>query len=148
MAKKFEHTAVIIDDVVISGELLDEHFVCDLSKCKGACCVAGDLGAPLEKAELAILEEIYPQVEPYLTEEGKLAILQEGKYVYDFTGKYSTPLINGGACAYTIFEKGIAFCGIEKAQREGKIDFLKPISCHLYPIRVTKYVSINFSKPP
>ena len=135
---------IVIDKTVISDDIADNYFICDLSKCKGGCCVEGDLGAPLEKEELEKLEEVYEQVEPYLSEEGKKAIKDQGKYVFDDDGEYSTPTVNGKECAYAIYdEKGILKCGIEKAYKEGKTDFQKPISCHLYPIRVTKYDSYH-----
>lgn len=147
---KNHSTLLIIQDKIVSGELVDEQFVCNLSRCKGACCVAGDLGAPVDKAERQILDDIYPEVEPYMREEGKREIMEQGKYVYDMTGNYSTPLINGGACAYVYFdEKGVALCAIEKAYFEGKIAFQKPISCHLYPIRIKKskqMEALNYDK--
>ena len=127
-----------IENVLISTELKTELFACDLAKCKGACCVEGDLGAPLEEEEKMILEEIYPEVKPYLPESGKEAIEQQGRWVKDFTQEISTPLVRGNHCAYTVFEKGMALCGIEKAWLDGKISFQKPISCHLYPIRIEK----------
>lgn len=138
MKKKHQHTLAIIDDKFISGELLDELFACDISKCKGECCVGGDFGAPLEETELRILEEIYPKVEPYMEEAGREAVKAQGKYLNARKGIYSTPLVNGRECAYVYFDKGIALCAIEKAHAEGKIDFQKPISCHLYPVRITK----------
>lgn len=129
----------MVDEVAVSTELNEAFFACDVAKCKGACCVEGDLGAPLEKKELAILEEIYEQVEPYLTEKGKAAIEDQGLYVYEGGEGYSTPLVNGRECAYVTFtDNGIALCGIEKAYLDGKIDFQKPVSCHLYPVRVLK----------
>lgn len=140
-----------IGNTIISTEVLEKRFVCDLEKCRGACCVAGDSGAPLEKEELAILEKIYPAVEPFLTEDGKNSIKKYGKYLIDSDGDYVTPLVNGELeCAYTIFEGGIAKCGIEKAYEAGKIKFKKPISCHLYPIRINKLKSgteaLNYHK--
>lgn len=129
-----------VGNTIVSDEVVKEKFVCDLTKCKGACCVEGESGAPLEEDELQILERIYEDVKPYLTKEGIAAIKKQGFYVKDDDGDWVTPLMNGkGACAYTIFENGTAFCGIEKAHKEGKIDFKKPISCHLYPVRITKY---------
>jgi hypothetical protein len=129
-----------IGNTLVSADLLERKFVCDLEKCRGACCVEGDSGAPLEKDELQILDKIYNKVEPYLTAEGKASIKKYGKYVVDpDDGEYVTPLVNGDMeCAYTIFEKGVAKCGIEKAYEEGKISFRKPISCHLYPIRIAR----------
>ncbi len=127
-----------IDEVLISDEIITEHFLCDLNKCKGACCVEGESGAPLEKEELEILEKIYPKIKNGLTPAGRKIIEEKGLYVKDKKGAYKTPLMKNGACAYVTYEKGIAGCGIQKAQQAGKIKFLKPISCHLYPIRVTK----------
>ena len=130
-----------IDDKLISEELFSEEFVCNLSKCKGECCVEGDAGAPLDKSETKILEDIYEKVKPYLTEEGIKAIEEQGTWAIDpYDGDYVTPLVNGRECAYVTFdERGITKCAIEKAYEEGKVDWQKPISCHLYPIRITEY---------
>jgi hypothetical protein len=126
-----------VGEVLVSNDVVDEKFICDLNKCKGACCVEGESGAPLEEEELKQLEKIYSNVKPYLTEDGIKAIDEQGLYLKDFDGDWVTPLMwEGGPCAYTIFENGIALCGIEKAYRDKKIKFYKPISCHLYPIRV------------
>jgi hypothetical protein len=131
---------ILIENTCISDDIEDQQFVCNLDKCKGACCVEGDSGAPLDEGELAILDEIYPQVAPYLTEAGKAVIAKEGTYTKDWDGDYVTPIINGKECAYAIYDKkGILKCGIEEAYNDGKITYKKPISCHLYPIRVTKY---------
>jgi hypothetical protein len=131
---------ILIDNTCISDDIEDQFFVCNLDKCKGACCVEGDSGAPLDEDELPILDEIYPFVEPYLTAEGKAVIAKEGTHTKDWDGDYVTPVINGRECAYAIYDqKGILKCGIEAAYLDGKINYKKPISCHLYPIRVTKY---------
>lgn len=131
---------ILIEHTCISDDIEDQLFVCDLDKCKGACCVEGDSGAPLDKDELEILDKIYPMVEPYLSEAGKSVIAKEGTYTTDWEGDYVTPVIDGRECAYAIYDKrGILKCGIEEAFNDGKIDYKKPISCHLYPIRVTKY---------
>ena len=124
---------------LIADGVVDAHFVCDLTKCKGACCVEGDLGAPLEEEELHVLDEIVEVVKPYLEPDGKLAIEQQGAYVLDGEGDYSTPTIGGRECAYAVREDGILKCGIEKAFEAGDINFQKPISCHLYPIRIGKH---------
>lgn len=127
-----------IDQVLVSDAIFAEKFHCNLNACKGACCIEGDYGAPLEMAEMHLLEELYPLIEPYLSEEGKKAITEQGLFTYYKEDKsYGTPLINGSACAYVTFENGIAQCGIEKAYLADKINFKKPISCHLYPIRMT-----------
>jgi hypothetical protein len=128
-----------IEDKLISKELVTNAFVCDLEKCKGDCCIAGDVGAPLDEEETSILEKIYPKVKKYLTAEGAATIEANGKWVYTEADGLSTPMMpNQGACAYTIWENNIAKCGIEKAYNDGKIAFKKPISCHLYPIRISK----------
>jgi len=131
---------ITIGKTVISEDVADKFFVCDLQKCKGACCVEGDAGAPLLEEELPILEKIYKKVKPYLTEKGKAAIEEQGLYVIDDDREYSTPIIKGKECAYALRDqKGILKCGIEMAFYDGKVNFKKPISCHLYPIRITKY---------
>jgi len=129
-----------VGNVILSDDIKDEYFVCDLAKCKGSCCVEGDLGAPLLEDELDILREIYPQVAPYLTDKGKKAIEKQGKYILDEDNEYSTPTIRGKECAYAIYsDAGILKCGIELAYLEGKIAYQKPISCHLYPLRIRRY---------
>lgn len=135
---------IVVDKTVISDDLADNFFLCDLEKCKGGCCVEGDLGAPLENQELPVLDRIYDEVRPFLTEQGRKAIEDQGRYVLDEDREYSTPTINGKECAYAVYDqKGILKCGIEMAFRAGKTDFKKPISCHLYPIRITRYDSYD-----
>ena len=137
---------LIVQDILISDDLVEKQFVCNLNACKGACCWEGDFGAPLEKEEMEILEKIYDKVAPYLTEEGKAAIKQQGLFKYYETPKeYGTPLIDNRACAFITYnEIGMAKCGIELAHEAGEIDFKKPISCHLYPVRVKKDRRIGF----
>jgi len=131
---------ILIGNTVITDDIKDKNFVCNLDKCKGACCVEGDLGAPLTKEELPKMKEIYPKVKPYLSADGIKAIEEQGEYIEDWEGDYSTTTINEKECAYAIYDdKGILKCGIEQAYNDGKIDFMKPISCHLYPIRITQY---------
>lgn len=141
---------ILIQNKVISDDIKERFFVCNLEKCKGACCVEGDLGAPLENDELPVMDEIYEKVKPYLSKEGIAAIEKEGTYLLDEDGDYSTPTIGGKECAYAVYDrKGILKCGIEQAYEDGKIDFKKPISCHLYPIRITKYLqfeAINYDQ--
>ena len=133
-----------IDDKLISEDLFSEEFVCNLAKCKGICCVEGDAGAPLNEDETHILDEIYPKIKSYLRPEGIQAIEEQGTYTLDFEGDLVTPLVNNAECAYVIFdEKGYTKCAIEKAYEDGVIEWQKPISCHLYPIRITEYS--NFS---
>ncbi|MBK8846854.1 MAG: DUF3109 family protein [Bacteroidetes bacterium] len=142
---------IAVGNTLVSRDVVEKEFVCDLAKCKGACCIAGESGAPLLESELAILDKIYPKIESYLTERGKAAIAKQGKYLIDKDGEHVTPLINEvEECAYTIYdEHNVAKCGIEKAWHDGKIAFRKPISCHLYPIRITYYKdydAINYER--
>lgn len=143
---------IMIDDKLVSDELFEKKFVCDLGACKGACCVEGESGAPLEEDELDILEEIIDEVKPYMRKEGIDAIEKSGLYEIDTDGEYVTPLVNGKECAYVTFDKtGTAKCSIEQAHRDGRIDFPKPISCHLYPIRITElkdFTALNFHHWP
>ncbi len=128
-----------IGDILVSDELFDRKFVCDLTACKGACCVDGDSGAPLEEEELAVLDDVYGEVRPFLRPEGIKAIEEQGTYIVDTDGDYVTPLVNEEECAYVVFDRqGTAKCGIEQAYLAGKIEFRKPVSCHLYPIRVLR----------
>jgi hypothetical protein len=128
-----------IDDILVSDHVVEEQFVCDLKKCKGGCCVDGDAGAPLENGELKELNAVYDVVLPYLSAESKSIIETQGKYLYDKEFGWVTPTISNGMCAYGIVdEKGIVKCGIEQAFNDGKIKWKKPISCHLFPIRIKK----------
>ena len=131
---------IAIDNTLVSEDLLDKKFVCDLNACKGACCVKGDSGAPLDQQEANILDEIYDEIKPYLRPEGIKSIEEQGKYIVDVDGDLVTPLVKGKECAYVYFdEKNTALCAIEKAFKEGKINFQKPVSCHLYPVRISNY---------
>ncbi|GAA4739944.1 DUF3109 family protein [Flavisolibacter ginsenosidimutans] len=128
-----------IENVLVSDDVVEAKFVCDLHKCKGGCCEDGDAGAPLEKEEKRLLDEIFEAVKPYLTPEGLAAIERQGKYLYDHEFGWVTPTVNGGVCAYGYRdEKGIIKCGIEQAYYDGKVKWKKPISCHLFPIRIVE----------
>jgi hypothetical protein len=128
---------VVIDNKLVSDEIIEEQFVCDLNKCKGGCCVDGDAGAPLSKEELKHLDEVYDAVLPYLDEENKKELVKQGKYVYDKEFGWVTPTIESKVCVYGMIDtKGIVKCGIEQAYNDGKVNWKKPISCHLFPIRV------------
>lgn len=131
---------------MVSDELVEEHFACNLNACKGACCWEGEYGAPLEDEELNILAEVYPQVAPYLSNESRAVIEEEGLHTYTPDNeKYATPLMPNGACAYLSYDQlGRAWCGIERAYRDGAIDWPKPISCHLYPIRIKENKEVGF----
>jgi hypothetical protein len=129
-----------VGNVLLHEDVVTENFVCNLNKCKGACCLEGDSGAPLEVRELDILDEIYPKVKPFMTAKGIATIEENGAWVNDFEGDYTTPCVDvNKECAYVIWENGITKCAIEKAYESGAISWRKPISCHLYPIRITKY---------
>ena len=128
---------IIIDNKLVSDEIIEEQFVCDLNKCKGGCCVDGDAGAPLNKEELVHLNEVYDAVLPYLDEENKKELQKQGRYVFDEEFGWVTPTIDSKVCVYGITDpNGIVKCGIEQAYNDGKVSWKKPISCHLFPIRV------------
>jgi hypothetical protein len=137
---------LMIDDILIQDQVIQQQFLCNLSACKGACCWEGDMGAPLEEEECQTLQSIYPDIRDMLEPAGIQAIEEQGTYTYNEVKKeHATPLVDGGPCAYMVYDKmGIARCGIERAYKAGKIDFIKPISCHLYPIRVTKLPEQGF----
>lgn len=128
---------IAIGNALVSDELITEKFVCDLNKCKGACCVDGDAGAPLQKAELKNIDEVYETVKPYMPVAGVKEVEKQGRYVYDRSFGWVTPTIEGGICVYAFRDaKGIVKCGIEQAYLDGKIQWKKPVSCHLFPVVV------------
>jgi len=137
-----------IDETIISFDLLEEHFICDLAFCKGICCIEGDAGAPLEVNEIKILENLLPIIWDDLTENSKEVILKQGVSYIDEDDEPVTSIVDGRECVFTYTdEKGICKCAIEKAYREGKTDFYKPVSCHLYPVRLQKYkgfLAVNY----
>jgi hypothetical protein len=145
--KKIRENMILIQEILVSDDVVSEQFVCNLSACKGACCWEGDLGAPLDDEEVQMLKDIYPTVRPFLSPEGQKRIDDTGgsRYFKDMK-QHGTQLMEGrGACAWLTFEQGgIAKCGIEKAWEAGAIAFQKPISCHLYPIRIAKNAEIGF----
>ena len=126
---------------IVSRDVFKKEFVCNLSACKGECCISGDAGAPLEIEEKEILDRIYEDVKPYMRPEGIEAVSQQGTSVFDKKdNEFETALIDGAECAFVIYgEDGSALCSIEKAYNDGKVDWPKPLSCHLYPIRIKKY---------
>ena len=130
---------IIIDNVIVSDAFLNAKFCCSLPRCKGWCCVAGDAGAPLEADEVAQIEDNMDAIRPYMRPEGIKVVEENDVYDYDEAGELVTPLVNGGECAFVCFhENGTALCAIEKAYLEGRSGFRKPISCHLYPIRLVE----------
>lgn len=141
-----------IGKTIVSEDIIEKDFVCNLSACKGECCVAGEAGAPLNEDEVGILSDIYDKVKPYLRPEGIKAIEEQGTSIKTPQGDLETTLVNGAECAYVIFDdKKTALCGIEAAYNDGKVDWKKPISCHLYPVRVQDYSSfaaVNYHRWP
>jgi hypothetical protein len=127
---------ILLENTLISDDLQTVHFACDLAKCKGACCVEGDAGAPLEEEEISLLEDYIDDIKPFMLGDGIEEIRRIGVFDYDSDGKFVTPLVNGRECAFVCFEDGIARCAIGKAYQEQKIPFPKPLSCHLYPMRI------------
>ena len=138
-----------IDHVLVSEELKDNYFACHLKACHGDCCVEGDAGAPLEEEEISMLEDYIDKVMPFMTVEGKKVIEKNGVFDYDADGEYVTPLVNNRECAFVYQVNSINFCAIEKSFLEGMIKFQKPVSCHLYPIRVSPLktgVALNYHR--
>lgn len=141
-----------IGDILVSDELLEKHFVCDLNACKGACCVEGDDGAPLTEEEVSLIEDHIEDIKPYMTQEGIDVVDEKGVFYMDRTNEPVTQLVKKKDCVFvTLDENGITKCGIEYAYKDGKIPFNKPISCHLYPIRVghfKTFKSLNYDQWP
>lgn len=138
-----------IGKYLVSDELLSERFACDLGACHGACCVMGDDGAILSDEDPGFLEDVYDEVAPYMTEEGRQSIAEQGHYVLNDEGQLRTPLIKGAACAYVQYRDGVALCAIELAWLEGKIAYRKPVSCHLYPVRtkaIGEFEALNYER--
>jgi len=129
-----------IDRTIISRDVFEKHFLCDILQCKGACCIEGDSGAPLTDEEAILIEQDYSTFEDLLPEKHKLEVEKQGHSVIDSDGDLVTPLVNDRQCVYSYYnDKGILKCAIEKAHFDGKTNFRKPISCHLFPIRITEY---------
>lgn len=139
---------IAIDHVLVSDALVQDQFVCDLIRCKGGCCEDGDAGAPLEEEELDRLNEVYETVLPYLSPEGLKVLEKQGRYEYDASFGWVTPTVEGGICAYGYRDaKGVITCAIEQAYLDGKTDWKKPISCHLFPAKTKKtqaYELLNY----
>lgn len=139
-----------IDDTIISTDCLSEKFCCDLEACKGECCIEGDAGAPLELDEVAAIEEALPEVWNMLSASAQAVIDKQGVAYTDEEGDLVTSIVNNKDCVFTCYdEKGCCFCALEKAFRAGKTNFYKPISCHLYPIRLKKFgdtVALNYNR--
>jgi hypothetical protein len=133
-----------IGNTLVSDDLLTEAFVCDLNACKGACCVEGEYGAPLTQDEADELARLQDQIAPYLSDEGKATIADQGAWVTGEDGELETPLMPTGHCAYVIEDADKKLkCGLETVHQEGVLSFKKPLSCHLYPVRVQQYSSFE-----
>lgn len=127
---------VPVGDALLSDDVFDVGFACDLSACKGACCVEGETGAPLTDEEVGRIEALHPTIEPYLRPVSRDLIARRGAYERDLDGRPSTRLVNGRECVYVTFDaRGVAQCAFQRAFRDGATEWPKPISCHLYPIR-------------
>lgn len=140
-----------IEGNIVSEEILTTRFCCDIAVCRGECCVEGNAGAPLEAEEVDILEAEYAAYKPYMKPQGIDAVTKEGFFVVDSDGDLTTPLIGDAECAFSYADsKGVTLCAIEKAWLEGKTTFCKPISCHLYPIRLIQFdngtVGLNYHR--
>ncbi len=130
---------IVIEDTLISENLLDKRFVCNLSACKGACCVEGDRGAPLLEEEIGVLQALLPAIKPYMDPDYLLDTEANGFYEKDEDGEFVTRCQPSGECNFVVYQDGITACSIELAHKAGAIDYKKPISCHLYPVRVQRY---------
>lgn len=140
-----------IGDTIFSLDIIEKKFSCNLSQCLGNCCREGDSGAPLSDYEVQVLDEIWPALKPFLRIEGIRIIEKEGKSIKDFENEQVTPLINNRECVYTLIEDGVLVCGIEKAWASGEISFRKPLSCHLFPVRMKKFsgfTAVNYQELP
>ena len=141
---------LIIGEALVSEDILEKKFVCHLDKCKGQCCVSGDRGAPLVEDEIIIIQNNIEAIKPFMDKEGLALLSKNGFHEIDpDDGELITTCRDGGACVFVVFENGITQCAIEKANKAGKTDFKKPMSCHLYPIRASKYgdyTVLNYDK--
>jgi hypothetical protein len=129
---------IIIDNVFISDEVAEEQFVCDLIKCKGGCCLEGDAGASLEPEERTEIENAYPVIENMLPQESRKMVKEKGFYWQHDEFGTVTPTLSNGICVYATIEKGVIHCAFEQAYNQGKINWKKPLSCHLFPLKITK----------
>lgn len=139
-----------IQDTVESLDLLERFFCCDIERCKGQCCIDGDAGAPITEAERARLEEVLPVIKDDLLPAARRVIDEQGVAYVDEEGDLVTSIVDGGNCVFTCYDdNGVCLCAIEKAWREGRVDWMKPESCHLYPVRLTEYptfTAVNYHR--
>lgn len=141
---------IIIENTLVSEDVLEKNFICDIEKCKGACCIEGDAGAPLNQEELKIIEEQFEHIKPYLSDAAIADIEKRGFYEKDKDGDLVTTCQPDGLCNFATNDKqGVLACGMEQAYLEGKTTYKKPISCHLYPIRISQvgqYEALNYHR--
>ena len=140
---------IIIDNTLVSEDLKTVFFSCNLPACHGDCCVEGDAGAPLEEGEISIMEDYLDKIKPFMARKGIEVVDKSGVFDYDAGGEYVTPLVSDRECAFVFFENGSSYCAIEKAWKEGKIPFRKPVSCHLYPVRLSRlkeHTAVNYDR--
>ena len=139
-----------IQDTLVTLDVVERFFCCDLDKCLGECCIEGDAGAPISEEERAEIERVLPDVWDYLLPAAKKAIEEEGVAYRDIEGDLVTQIVEGKNCVFSCYgADGICLCAFEKAFREGKIDFYKPVSCHLYPLRIKEYptfTAVNYHR--
>lgn len=131
-----------VGDILISDEVLDAPFACHLSACHGGCCVQGDAGAPLESDERADLERVLPQIRASLRPEA-LAVIDERGVWEETDGTYATTCVDDAECVFVVYDGPVALCGIQRAYQQGRIEFEKPISCHLFPLRAEQYGTLD-----
>lgn len=133
-----------IKDTLVSLDLAEQFFCCDLDACKGQCCIDGDAGAPVTPQEVERIKEVLPAIWDDMLPRARQEVEANGVAYIDEEGDLVTTIIDGANCAFTCYDKGgMCLCAIEKACRQGKIDFLKPASCHLYPLRLTEYAKFT-----
>ena len=132
-----------VNNILVTDELLDAQFACNLGACLGGCCVQGDSGAPLELDERRELENVFPRVKKYLRQEALDVIEEQGVWEETEPGKYATTCVDNAECVFVFYEGPVAKCAIEKAYLEGRVNFRKPISCHLFPIIAEKFGDVE-----
>lgn len=139
-----------IQDTLVSLDLAEKFFCCDLEQCKGECCIEGDAGAPVTDEEVAEIERILPEIKDDLLPQARAVVEEQGVSYIDEEGDRVTSIVNGRDCAFTCYAPGgVCLCAIEKARREGRISFRKPMSCYLYPVRLTRYptfTAVNYHR--
>lgn len=139
-----------IDNILVSSDIITEHFCCDLNACKGICCVEGDAGAPVTLEEIAGIEDSLDSVWSDMTAQAQATVDKQGVAYTDCDGELVTSIVNGKDCVFTCYENGCCLCALERAYRSGKTKFIKPISCALYPLREKRFangtVALNYHR--